>query len=414
MSLPNRSRPVFHHLRPSGTPADLADLGYDARTWDRPAHLSRGQLTTTERMPSAVLGSGEVVHEIPRGAQLDLDAVAWTDPLSGRGMTADQFLDRRMFSDALLVVHRGRIVHESYRNAMRPCDHHIVHSCSKTLTTMAVGAAVDEGRLDPGLRMQELLTELAPLHAWNEVTLQHVLDMAAGLDTEEHYEDPHSMYWRYADAVGYYSGSAAEQVGALEFVRRELVRPSEPPGTRFNYASYLTNLLPIVLERAYGIPAAQLYGQLYARIGAERDAILNLDPAGAPIVEGHLNVTLRDIARGADPMINEGRSFGGNVVVPAQWVEETFRHDDARARAFEKGDYSEAFPGAQYHNQAWVLEPERVAAMLGIHGQFAYLDRGDDLMIIGFASFPEQAGSLFVAVLRQLWERITHLTCEST
>ena len=34
----------------------------------------------------------------------------------------------------------------------------------------------------------------------------------------EHYEDAGSMYWRYADAVGYYTVPAERQVGALGFV----------------------------------------------------------------------------------------------------------------------------------------------------------------------------------------------------
>ncbi len=33
--------------------------------------------------------------------------------------------------------------------------------------------------------------------------------MATGIDLEEHYEEPGSMYWRYAEAVGYYPGSGS-------------------------------------------------------------------------------------------------------------------------------------------------------------------------------------------------------------
>ena len=66
------------------------------------------------------------------------------------------------------------------------------------------------------------------------------------------------------------------------------------------------------------------------------------------------------------------------------------------------------FPGAQYHNKTWLLDPARGRyAMLGIHGQFAYFDRPADLMIVGFGSFPEQTSPLMKACLTSLWQTVT-------
>jgi hypothetical protein len=41
--------------------------------------------------------------------------------------------------------------------------------------------------------------------------------------------------------------------------------------------------------------------------------------------------------------------------------------------------------------------------MLGIHGQFAYLDLPAQLMIVGLGSFPVQVAPLMTASLQQLW-----------
>jgi CubicO group peptidase (beta-lactamase class C family) len=404
---------MVQHLEPTGVPVELAAVGYDGLTWDKPWNLVRGQITSLERMPSVELNPGGPAVEIPAGPMLALEGVFLTDPLTGREMAFAEFLGRRLYNDSLLVVHRGQLVHESYRDGVLATDRHIMHSCSKTLTTMMIGWAVEEKRLATSQPMQELITELAAIPAWNGVTLQHVLDMAAGLDTEEHYEQADSMYWRYADAVGYLTVPAVHQIGALEFVRRELVTRLEEPGSRFNYASYLTNLLPMVLEREYGVPAVELYEQyLYAHIGAEQPALINLDSTGAPITEGQVNLTLRDFARWAYPMINGGKGFGGDQVVPASWVDETYRHDADRAAAFAAGDSGKELPGAEYHNQTWVLEPGNVVAMLGIHGQFAYLDRSRDLMIAGASSFPDQTNALLGATMHLLWDKISELTSE--
>ena len=40
--------------------------------------------------------------------------------------------------------------------------------------------------------------------AWRDVTLQHVLDMAAGLSYVEDYADRDGVYYAYARATGYY------------------------------------------------------------------------------------------------------------------------------------------------------------------------------------------------------------------
>lgn len=398
---------VVTYLPPTGTPETLAAIGYDGRTWDRPWNLARGQITTAERMPSVELDPGGPPHPLPVGATLDVAGLTFADPLGDRPLTGGQFLDRRLFSDALAVVHDGRLVHESYRNGVTEADRHVVHSCSKTLTTMMVGIAIDEGRLDPSLPMSTYVPELAAIPAWGPITLQHVLDMATGLDLEEHYELPDSMYWRYADAVGYYTTPAERQIGTLAFAVAELVRTAEPPGTRFNYGSYLTNLLPIAIANAYGEPAVELYEQrIYRHLGAERPALVNVDAVGNPIVEGQVNLTLRDFVRWGLLLVDGGRSLAGTQVIPPRWVEDTANPPAESAAAFARGDHGDAFAGAAYRNQTWVLEPGRVVTMLGIHGQFCWVDLESRTLIAGFSSYPDQANELMTATLQKLWSTI--------
>ena len=362
-------------------------------------------------MPTAELAPGGEVAWVPDGPALDLTKLTFVDALTGRDMPGSQFLDRRLYTDALLVVHRGQLVFETYRNGMTALDRHINQSTTKTLTTMLAGIAVADGVLDLSSPMGALIPELAAIPAWDAITLQHVLDMSAGLDIEEHYEDPASMYWRYADAVGYYETPVERQIGALGFVQAELTRAVEPPGSRFNYASCLTNLIPMAIENAYGVPALRLLEErIYQRIGADHSALLNLDAQGRPIVEGQLNLTLRDFTRWSIPFLREGRSLTGERVVPAAWVEETFRRSDERRQAYVMTYPEEdlAFPDAQYHNQTWVLDPERrIMAMLGIHGQFSYVDLSSDLLIVGYGSFPTQTHNVLDSAQTQLWAKVT-------
>lgn len=397
---------VVTHLPASRTPEELSRIGYDDTSWDQPWNLARGQLTTAERMPSVELATGPGPTPLPPGPALDVEGLGFRDPLTGRVLRGDQFLDRRLCSDALAVVQDGRLVHESYRNGMTETDRHVAHSCSKTMTTMMVGIALEEGKLDRACPIREYVPELKPLSAWDAVTLEHVLDMATGVYLEEHYEQPDSMYWRYAEAVGYYRGSSAHG-STLSFVTSELTRTAEPPGVRFDYGSYLTNLLPLALTTVYGVPAVELYeDRIYRHLGAEQPALVNLDPAGNPIVEGQVNLTLRDFVRWGHLLVDEGRAIDGTQVVPRSWVDDTYAHSAARAAAFARGEDGESMPGAEYHNQTWVLEPGRVVSMLGIHGQFCWVDRTTRTMIVGFSSFPVQTHDLLSATMRELWTTI--------
>lgn len=149
----------------------------------------------------------------------------------------------------LLLYHDGGIRYETYRGGLTESDRHVVHSVTKTLTTMMIGVAIDEAQLDPNRPFRSYVPELTAA-VWDSVTLQHVLDMAVGIDTEENYHDPASMYWAYAGAVGYY-GSTDDPAGALAFVVDNFETPDTTPGERFNYSSPLTNLLPLCLEAVY-------------------------------------------------------------------------------------------------------------------------------------------------------------------
>ena len=123
-------------------------------------------------------------------------------------------------------------------------------------------------------------------------------------------------------------------------------------------------------------------------------------------MEGQVNLTLRDFARWGHLLVNEGRNLTGDQVIPAAWVDDTFAPSAARAAAFARGAERESMPGAEYHNQTWVLEPGRVAAMLGIHGQFCWVDRDAHTMIVGFSSYPVQTHPLLSAALGELWSTV--------
>jgi CubicO group peptidase (beta-lactamase class C family) len=394
--------------RASAVPAALEALGYSEKTWDHPWFLPRGHTTAAERMPSAHLEPGEPA-DWPYGDQLDPSEIQVTDPLTESRMSLTALLRTRLRSDGLMVVRDGQVRLEWYGDGFTANTPHLVHSCTKTLTAQLVAIAVHEGRISLDAPIAQYVDELAAIAAWDRVTVQHVLDMATGLDTEEHYENADSMYWRYADAVGDYGPPTTDLQGGLEFVLAELTVSACEPGHVFNYASYVTNLLPIAVERAYAEPFCSLLEtRIHQRNGSAAEAVMNLDPRGRPISEGQLSLTLPDFARWSLPYVNDGIALNGERILPSEWVRSTFESSAQRRSAFERSEYADAFPGAEYHDQAWLISPqEPVACMLGIHGQFAYLDPSRHLLIVGQSSFPDQANGLLVATMREIWSSLT-------
>jgi len=390
-------------------------LGISNANWDHPSHLAYSQLHMDRMMPTVHLEPGPDSIPLRRAEHpLELEKIAFRDPLGGRTISAEQFLDRRLYNDALLVFHRGEVVHESYRNGMTADDHHVQHSTTKSLVAMLVGIAIDEGVMSAEAPIATYIPELGDYPEWADVRLQHVLDMALDSPYSEHYDDPDCGYFDYARAVGYYPEIGGRTpVGARGWLTSPRMRPRGTPGTLFNYTSPLTNALMIAVGEAYGESALSLLeSRIYRRIGAVSPGWFNTDQQGVPIAEGQLSLRLEDFARWASLMINDGRNLAGDQVVPLSFVEDTLTPRASSREAFARSEYDALLPGAQYRNQFWVTDPQaRQYAMLGIHGQFAWLDQNRELMICGYGSYPVQVDALMTDCLQQLWQKVA-LACD--
>ncbi len=80
-----------------------------------------------------------------------------------------------------------------------------------------------------------------------------------------------------------------------------------------------------VLERATGTDLADLISkELWSKLGAERDAYILLDAHQAAYADPGLNMTLRDLGRFSQMVLQGGR-YQGRQIVPGKWIED-IRH----------------------------------------------------------------------------------------
>jgi CubicO group peptidase (beta-lactamase class C family) len=385
------------------------ELGIGQENWDEPEFLATGQTAMHELLKTVAIEAKPAPIDLKKAAHtFDLEKETYSDPLMpGRSLSGEQLLNRRVFNDALLVMHKGEVVHESYRNGMQSEDRHVIHSCTKSLCAMIVAIALQEGCLQASEQISHYIPEFQHRKEWVGVSVQHVLDMQAGIEYSEDYRDANAHYWRYARAAGYYPPLAGERaIGAKQWIFENLNTRICEPGTHFEYNSCLANVLGIALENVYKKNLAEIFeDKLYSRVGAESAGYFNTDPQGFPITEGQFNLRLKDFARCASLMLNGGKNLAGEQILPKDFVAATVSPNAHAQGAYQEPDKDSLFPNAQYRNQFWVFEPEKQQfTQLGIHGQFAWIDLKRDLMMVGNGSFPKQDGQLMMSALKTLWE----------
>ncbi len=296
-------------------------------------------------------------HRIRELASLPFDFTGLKiEPDSGEPLTLESFL-RETDSDGFLVLHRGRILFESYANGMTPQTPHILMSVSKSMLGLLFGLL----ELDPQVRVTDIVPELGNT-AYRGATLRHLLDMRTGLAFDE-------------DWNGLQRGDAPSD---LHSFLAGLTRSEGAHGGRFHYASPNSDLLGWVIERMTGRRYADLVSErLWRVIGAEYPAYITVDRLGAPRTAGGMCVTLRDLAR-VGLFINEN---------PNAWIDDIERNGDAQAWA--AGDLVPYYPGLPMRYRSFWYVLEGAAPLLfgmGIHGQNLFVDRRNELVIAKLSS----------------------------
>jgi len=269
-------------------------------------------------------------------------------------------------------------------------SHHLLNSVTKSFVGMLTGIAVDRDQLEPSSLITRYLPDLDNA-AWQGTTIRHLLDMTAAAQYAEDYADPETDFWKEAAVVGWRPALAnTKSPRTLLDYARSLDGQDMENGSRFQYRTVCANVIGMVLERAMGARLATLLEtEIWSRLAAQHDATIVVDPLGFPYVGAGMNACARDLANFGLMMISDG-AFDGRQVVPADWIADTVKGDSTSKECFAKGAYGDDAPGWHYRNQLWVTGSDpAVMLAIGIHGQYVYMDKGRDLVIVMLSSQPQ-------------------------
>ena len=223
--------------------------------WQDPPFNRWGFQHVRDLIPTARIDRAASPRPLPR-EERDLAALEFE--AEGRTWTLAEALDAT-YTDGFLVIHRGGIVSEIYRNGLTPAGTHLLMSVSKSITATTAGVLAGRGLLDPESLVTSVLPELAGT-AWEGATVRHLLDMRAGTRFNEEYADPtadvrvyEQIYlWRPRIDPGLPEDAWTYMAG---------LENDRPHGGAFDYRSILTDMLGWVVERCGGARLAPLISQ---------------------------------------------------------------------------------------------------------------------------------------------------------
>jgi CubicO group peptidase (beta-lactamase class C family) len=283
-------------------------------------------------------------------------------------------------TDALVVLHRGRLVYERYANDMTADTPHILMSVSKSLLGLLAGLLAAQRVLDLERDVTHIVPELAGT-AYRGATVRQLLDMRAGILWDEDYHAVSGPIIEYRKATNWNPLGPGESPSDLRSFFSKLRKSDGSHGGRFHYVSPNTDLLGWIIERAAGRRYADLMSELvWKPIGAERSAYITVDRLGAPRCAGGMCATARDLARVGQAMV-DGR------VLPTAWIDDIESNGDAAA--WQAGSFTELFRGAPMHYRSkWYVQRGDMPMLFGfgVHGQFLFVDRRNRIVIAKFSS----------------------------
>ncbi|MFK8042384.1 serine hydrolase domain-containing protein [Congregibacter sp.] len=271
---------------------------------------------------------------------------------------------------SLLVIHKGKIIHERYAEGIDQTTRTRTWSTAKSIAATLIGMRVDSGAmaLDAPLKIDWSPKLSGGEDPRNAITLRHLLNMSSGL----YPIDSFNMEYATGSGLSYWAGASSVD-GARN---RGLVRE---PGTFWDYENYDTLLAVKAFKNTLGSDAAYREfprKRLLDRIGM-RNTLLSTDRFGDFILSSQVYTNARDLGRFGLLYLNKGM-WDGERLISEQWIE--FSRTPAPASASRGNDY-----GAQW----WLVPdnrkkdvPARAYSTAGNRGQYVIIDPTHDLVIV--------------------------------
>ncbi len=268
---------------------------------------------------------------------------------------------------AFLVIQDGKIIYEKYFDGYTKDSISGSFSAAKSIISMLVGIGVGEGKIKS---LDEPVGNYVPHFKEGDlakIRIKDLLTMSSGTS----YKESDQSYMGLA-AKMYYADDQEYVVNLME--------AKEPAGVNWEYRSGDTQVLGLLVEKAFGKNISELTSEYFMKpMGAENDAKWLLD--GDSKHEKAFccfNGVARDYAR-----------FGELMRTNGKWKDKQLVPEDYMKAAISPASYlKEPTEGGKlvdfYGFQFWVFNHRgfSIPSMNGLFGQYVYTIREKNAIIV--------------------------------
>jgi len=303
---------------------------------------------------------GNVVFTIDADKQAKLDAIIEADNADGH--------DTR----ALVVVHKGKIVAESYADGMNESTPLLGWSMTKSVNSLIAGHLEMVGAIN--ISETELFRDWAKDER-ADITFKNLLQMTDGLNFDETYDPGHAA-----------TKMLFQVPSASEFTLKRGLRYK--PGTINNYSSGTANLIAaLVQQRIEGDKQADIdyiVDSFFRPMGLT-SATYEMDSSANLIGSSYMFATGRDWARIGQLMLNGGE-LNGRRLVTESWVQRSVESNDS------KNDQAYGYQWWLNTNSAdpiWPDLPSNTYSAMGNRAQRVLVIPDEELVIVRLGWSPK-------------------------
>lgn len=349
----------------------------------RPENLRWAFRNLRQLYPTQSVRRAEIVSPLMAGRQHDLTKIEFA--VAGGETLSIAEWQRRTHTDALVVLHQGKIVYQQYDPGMTGRTPHALWSMSKSIVGLLAMQAIEDGLLDPEKLITAYIPELEG-SGWEGATLQDALDMRVGIAYRESFSDPKADVFRYLFAAGLLAPPKDFPVTRNMYDYLATIGAGSGHGGAFAYMSADTEVVAWILQRTYGTSLSEMVSQqLWSKIGAQDDAYYIVDPYGLNIGSVGLVATPLDLARLGQAMLdNRGRE---KAVISRSSLDRL--HDGSARDAFAQSAQASVRTGYSYRNQWWIPgDADRSIEAKGLFGQHLVINPKHNVVIVKLSANP--------------------------
>ncbi|MBP5209273.1 MAG: serine hydrolase [Clostridia bacterium] len=261
----------------------------------------------------------------------------------------------------LLILRGNKVVCEASAPGYSVTTWCQTYSMAKSLTAIAIGMLVDDGRLSLSDRLCDLLfdeilrlgggTPLPVRPEMKAVTIRDLLAMSVGVNT------------------------ISETTAAVcdDWTRTFLTsKPEFTPGSAFRYNSLNTSMLSVVVRRVAGMPLGDFLTERLMRPLGIRNFLCEKGPEGIEKGGWGMYISPEDMARVGRLFLQKGR-WEGKRILSDNWINLMTRRTFATGENY--GDYD-------YGLHAWVSRDQKTFLFSGMLGQNMWLCPDNDIVVV--------------------------------